>query len=114
MKSLNPTASLGLVLALAACGGDAANSSGDDAPEVLASMTPTRTRVLAVNDLGMHCMDREDSVFSILPPFNVVHAQVVKPGPVNGKPIHRKDDAQKHCGNDGKSIAGSPDVNAGG
>ncbi|MCC7011151.1 MAG: hypothetical protein IT454_01200 [Planctomycetes bacterium] len=88
MKSLNPTASLGLVLALAACGGDASNSSGDDAPEVLASMTPTRTRVLAVNDLGMHCMDREYSVFSILPPFNVVHAQVVKPGPVNGKPIH--------------------------
>ena len=36
------------------------------------------TRVLAVNDLGMHCMDREFSVFSILPPYNVVHAQVVR------------------------------------
>ena len=33
--------------------------------------------MLAFNDLGMHCMDREFSVFSILPPFNVVHSQVV-------------------------------------
>ncbi|MHB8771160.1 MAG: PKD domain-containing protein [Syntrophales bacterium] len=33
--------------------------------------------VLASNDLGMHCMDREFSTFSILPPFNVVHAQVL-------------------------------------
>lgn len=33
---------------------------------------------------------------------------------VNGKPIHRKDDAQKHCGGSGKSIVGSPNVNAGG
>lgn len=33
--------------------------------------------VLAANDLGMHCMDREFSVFSILPPFNVVNSQIV-------------------------------------
>ena len=33
-------------------------------------------RVLAVNDLGMHCMDREFSVFAILPPYNVLQAQV--------------------------------------
>jgi hypothetical protein len=33
--------------------------------------------VLAANDLGMHCIDREFSVFSILPPFNVIHAQVL-------------------------------------
>ena len=35
-------------------------------------------RVLAANDLGMHCMDREFSVFSILPPFNVLRAQAVR------------------------------------
>jgi hypothetical protein len=35
--------------------------------------------VLAANDLGMHCIDREFSVFSILPPFNVIHAQVLTP-----------------------------------
>jgi hypothetical protein len=33
--------------------------------------------VLAANDLGMHCMDREFSIFSILPPFNVVNAQII-------------------------------------
>jgi len=40
---------------------------------------PVEVRVVAANDLGMHCMDREFSVFSILPPFNVVRAQVVDP-----------------------------------
>ncbi len=33
--------------------------------------------VLAWNNLGMHCMDSDYSVFSILPPYNTVHAQVV-------------------------------------
>lgn len=72
---------------LGACSnGGADQNAGTFEPNF--AITPTRTRVLAVNDLGMHCMDREYSVFSILPPFNVVHAQVVKPGPQNGKPIH--------------------------
>ncbi len=34
--------------------------------------------VVAANDLGMHCMDREFATFAILPPFNVVRSQVVK------------------------------------
>ena len=41
-----------------------------------------RYKVLAWNDLGMHCMDSDYSVFSILPPFNTVRAQVLDP---NGK-----------------------------
>jgi len=36
--------------------------------------------VLAANDLGMHCADLDYQVFSILPPFNVVHAQVIQQG----------------------------------
>lgn len=36
--------------------------------------------VLAANDLGMHCADQDHQVFSILPPFNVVHAQVIQRG----------------------------------
>ncbi len=36
--------------------------------------------VLAANDLGMHCADRDFRIFSILPPYNVVHAQVVEKG----------------------------------
>jgi len=37
--------------------------------------------VLPVNDLGMHCMDKEYSVFTILPPFNVINTQVVYRNP---------------------------------
>ena len=40
----------------------------------------TEYRVLAANDLGMHCADIDYQIFSILPPFNVVHAQVIKKG----------------------------------
>lgn len=36
--------------------------------------------LLAANDLGMHCADQDHQVFSILPPFNVVHAQVIQRG----------------------------------
>jgi len=32
------------------------------------------------NNLGMHCMDSDSSVFSILPPYNTVEAQLI----VNG------------------------------
>jgi hypothetical protein len=42
-----------------------------------------RTRdfqILAVNDLGMHCGDLDTRVASILPPFNVLHAVVLRKG----------------------------------
>ena len=42
--------------------------------------TPSGSKfaLLAWNDLGMHCVDGKDySVFSILPPFNNLHAQLV-------------------------------------
>lgn len=38
--------------------------------------TPAYT-LTAWNDLGMHCMDGDYSVFSILPPYNNLHAQIV-------------------------------------
>jgi hypothetical protein len=35
-------------------------------------------KVIGWNDLGMHCVDGKDySIYSILPPFNTFHAQVV-------------------------------------
>lgn len=37
-------------------------------------------QVLAFNDLGMHCADLDYSTFVILPPFNVVHSQVIERG----------------------------------
>jgi len=42
-----------------------------------ASVSPAAYTLLAWNDLGMHCMDGLDfSVFSILPPYNNLHAQL--------------------------------------
>ena len=49
-------------------------------PVTVASGTVSNGKytLLAWNDLGMHCMDGKDySVFSILPPFNNLHAQLV-------------------------------------
>jgi hypothetical protein len=37
-------------------------------------------RLLGWNNLGMHCMDGDTSVFSILPPYNTFHAQLVVGG----------------------------------
>jgi hypothetical protein len=45
---------------------------------VSSSSSGARYSLLAWNDLGMHCMDGKDySIFSILPPFNNLHAQLV-------------------------------------
>ena len=63
-----------LGLLLLACGG---GGGGGSSTTPLPPQTTGAATVLAFNDLGMHCMDREFSVFSILPPFNVVHSQVV-------------------------------------
>ncbi|MFC1773587.1 cytochrome C [Pseudomonadota bacterium] len=43
--------------------------------------------LLAANDLGMHCADLDYQVFSILPPFNVVHAQVIQKGSQGNAPL---------------------------
>jgi hypothetical protein len=52
----------------------------------LSSLVSTEARaaapqwtVLGWNDLGMHCMDSDYSVFAILPPFNNVRAQLIDP-----------------------------------
>src|SRR5215467_2130394 len=41
----------------------------------------TAYTLVAWSELGMHCMDGKDySVFSVLPPYNVIHAQLIKKG----------------------------------
>ena len=66
-----------LLMLLLACsssgGGDSVSSQGTQH----GFTSPGTATVLAFNDLGMHCIDREFSIFSILPPFNVVNAQVL-------------------------------------
>lgn len=58
--------------------------------QALAAANATRGytgfKVLANNDLGMHCVDKDYSVFSILPPYNVFLAQVVGWRTKTGKP----------------------------
>jgi hypothetical protein len=58
-----------------------AGCSGTPALSQACGSTPPPTgagfKVLGANDLGMHCVDRSYSVFSILPPFNIVATQVV-------------------------------------
>ena len=51
---------------------------------VLFSATSSRganNQILGWNNLGMHCMDSDYSVFSILPPYNTIEAQLI----VNGR-----------------------------
>jgi hypothetical protein len=57
---------------LLSCGG---GSSAD--PAVSGSAQAGQFTLLAWNDLGMHCIDRDYSVFSLLPPYNNLHAQLI-------------------------------------
>lgn len=60
-----------LVLAIVAC--LYLPLAGQEKP---AAATPHWT-VVAWNDLGMHCMDKDYSIFGVLPPFNNLHVQVI-------------------------------------
>ena len=66
-----------------------ARTSNISLPVTVGTSTASTTwvyKVLATNDLGMHCVDADFSVFSILPPYNVVNAQVVRRSST-GKPV---------------------------
>ncbi|QEH31866.1 hypothetical protein OJF2_03330 [Aquisphaera giovannonii] len=45
------------------------------------SVVTTPWVVLGYNDLGMHCMNQDFSEICILPPYNNLHAQVIRRGP---------------------------------
>ncbi len=68
-------------LLVSGCGGG--GGSTDDAQTVGSTtelLTSDSHQVLAFNDLGMHCADLDYSTFVTLPPFNVVHSQVIERG----------------------------------
>lgn len=84
-----------LALSLSGCGGGGAGDGGqslalsaDGTSAVAAAEAPTMGTMAAVsnyvvvafNELGMHCMNRDFSKLMILPPFNTVRAQVIKRG----------------------------------
>jgi hypothetical protein len=87
-----------VLVSLAGCGGSSSSGNGSDGGESgstggtggtggtgstgstggsSGTVGATSYRILAANDLGMHCVDADFSVFSILPPYNVANAQVV-------------------------------------
>lgn len=71
-----------LCLLCAGCGGGGGSSAGgngnigDGAKGVFASSMV----VFGYNDLGMHCMNQDFSQMMILPPFNTLHALVLRRG----------------------------------
>ena len=84
---------------LAGCGGGSGSgesgsdeSGGGGTAGSGSTNQATSYRILATNDLGMHCVDADFSVFSILPPFNVVDGQVVRTDST-GKPTLLNDSA---------------------
>ena len=63
---------------LLSCGGG--GSSSDPPGSVQAGTGQPATgqfTLLAWNDLGMHCIDHDYSVFALLPPYNNLHAQLI-------------------------------------
>ena len=66
-----------------ACGG-AADGTGAAVPAANGSTSlttgPTTFKILASNDLGMHCACPSFSTFMLLPPYNTLRAQVLQTG----------------------------------
>ena len=74
-------------IGIAAGGEVSINSTSANATSVSGTAVPVQPLIfdpgytmLANNDLGMHCGDLDTRISSILPPFNVLHAQVVERG----------------------------------
>lgn len=50
-------------------------------PPAVPPPAASQYQLLAWSELGMHCIDGKDySVFAVLPPYNIVHAQLIKSG----------------------------------
>jgi hypothetical protein len=69
----------GAKITISVCDGSNDTSSSTGTGTGAGPSTGGSYALLAWNDLGMHCMDGLDySVFSILPPFNNLHAQLIQ------------------------------------
>ncbi len=60
-----------------ACGSSGNNENSNNNTTNMTNNNTNKYMLTAWNDLGMHCMDGNDfSVFSVLPPYNNLHAQL--------------------------------------
>jgi hypothetical protein len=78
MKIRYTLLSLAILPFLIGCGGSSSVDNSDgEISTITTPQTNTKYMLTAWNDLGMHCMDGNDfSVFSVLPPYNNLHAQI--------------------------------------
>ena len=55
--------------------------SSINSPSKVGAPAATAYALVAWSELGMHCIDGKDySIFSVLPPYNIIHAQLLKKG----------------------------------
>src|SRR5215468_5888550 len=76
------------LIGLIGCSPSGSDVSAREGGDVASNPPPSASpmfRIVASNDLGMHSVDADFSVFSMLPPYNVVHAQVIGTD-ANGRP----------------------------
>ncbi len=79
MRSYYPLG-LAALLLLSGCNLGGSSTDGDGSNRYPDEVSESGFRLLAWNDLGMHCMDADYSVFSILPPYNNLVAQLIEKG----------------------------------
>ena len=72
--------SAGIIYCSATYGRVSAAPSSKQNPRAAALGTAAQYRILAWNNLGMHCYDRDFSNMAILPPYNTLWAQVIRVG----------------------------------
>src|SRR5512146_2132239 len=82
MKRLASFLMLCGLLCLASCnGGIEGGDSGSTTPSSPTASQTGNYVLTAWSELGMHCIDGKDySVFSVLPPYNTLYAQVIQRG----------------------------------
>ncbi len=66
--------------------GNGGNTGGNNGGNGGGTASNGNYSIVAANDLGMHCADRDYQIMSILPPFNVVHSQVIQKGTASSSP----------------------------
>lgn len=69
-----------LAIAVISSGGGMMRLGARPTPDAAQTDAPAGTHsLLAWSELGMHCIDGKDySVFAVLPPYNVIHAQLIQ------------------------------------
>ena len=85
MKRILLLTLLSVALLLSRGGGPASlqarPSSSASAEDAQVGAAASAYTLVAWSELGMHCIDGKDySIFSVLPPYNIIHAQLLKKG----------------------------------